>query len=187
MKKLKKTTVNSLFNSIQFNSIPKIVSIIALLFILLFLISCSSIEEPETEKPPHELAGKWNLPAYSWGRETGFVFNIDKDGNFSFNSSDDNSKEYHYYYTGKLADNFEYPYTIELVYNIYSSVLLSDMRQDIYNSYYKTLSPQQQVGKFTFIDASTCEAHFYMVYDWDYKWIENIFNDTNNWYSFRKR
>ena len=79
-----------------------------------------------------------------------------------------------YNYTGKLADNFDYPYTIELVYNIYSSVLLGDMDlgDDTHTSQnyqqYKTVSPQQQTGTFTFIDASTCEADFYSLY-WDGK------------------
>ena len=86
--KIKKFTVNSLFNSIQFNSIPKIVSLIVLLFILLFLVSCSSNEDPNTEKPQQnpepkylELAGTWK--AYGYAED--YIINIDKDGNFSFN------------------------------------------------------------------------------------------------------
>ena len=61
--KTNKNTVNSLFNSIQFNSIPKIVSLIALLFILLFSISCSSNEKPtednNKERTLSYYAGTW--------------------------------------------------------------------------------------------------------------------------------
>ena len=56
MKKLDKTAVNSLFNSIQFNSIPKIVSLI----VLLFSISCKS-KYASTEEGiiPKEYSGKY--------------------------------------------------------------------------------------------------------------------------------
>ena len=93
-----------------------------------------------------------------------------------------------YNYTGKLADNFNYPYTIELVYNFYSSVLLGDMTQYHYDMFYKDVSPKQQTGKFTFIDASTCEAHFHKI-SWGGMWGELIYSDTNNywrWKSFKK-
>ena len=67
--KIKKITVNSLFNSIQFNSIPKIISLIALLLILLFSISCKSNENPNTEKPqqnPEEIIDKNRLIPSEW-------------------------------------------------------------------------------------------------------------------------
>ena len=156
---------------IQFNSIPKIISLIA----LLFLVSCSSIEEPETKYL--ELAGTWvGRGFYRYGN---VIINIDKDGNFSFNSLDNGDKGYRYYnYTGKLADNFEYPYTIELVYNIYSSVLLGGMTQAEYDKTFKTVNPQQKIGKFTFIDATTCEASFYIIDYWNGNtWDKYIYND----------
>ena len=95
-------TINSLFNSIQFNSIPKIVSLInnhfkiflvALLsFILLFSISCKSNESPKPPEPPkpytpkHELEGTWI--GYD-KKDTGYEnyelkFTVDSDGNITF-------------------------------------------------------------------------------------------------------
>ena len=140
------------------------------------MVSCSSIEEPETKYL--ELAGTWNpqgpgSPAY--------IINIDKDGNFSFNSLHlIGGKNWCFNYTGKLADNFEYPYTIELVYNIYSSVLSGEISRDSYNEKFKNLK-QQYIGTFTFIDASTCEARFYAAELWG-AWRELICND-NDYYN----
>ena len=98
-----------------------------------------------------------------------------------------------YNYTGKLADNFEYPYTIELVYNIYSSVSLGDMTQYQYDTTYKAFSPQKVNGKFTFIDASTCEAVFDEIHIAEKRWVGRICNDNyperNEWTytSFKKQ
>ena len=87
-----------------------------------------------------------------------------------------------YNYTVKLADNFNYPYTIELVYNIYSSVSLGDMTQSQYNNIYKAFNPQKGTGKFTFIDSSTCEADFDEIHIRQNRWAKNRIcndNDTN--------
>ena len=68
------------FNSIQFNSIPKIISLIA----LLFLIGCSSNEDPtEDENKERTLsyyAGTW---AYDWGEYQGIYFTINPDGSIT--------------------------------------------------------------------------------------------------------
>ena len=124
-----------------------------------------------------ELAGTWRAPY-----DEGYVYiNIDNDGNFILTNG-----HFHEYfnYTGKLADNFEYPYTIELVYDAYSSVLFDNLGQE----YYSKAEPKQTNGKFTFIDASTCEAHFHKI-SWGGIWGELIYSDTNNywrWKSFKK-
>ena len=67
------------FNSIQFNSIPKIVFLIALLFILLFLISCSSNEKPtednNKERTLSYYAGTWYAQGGSY--EACLIINSD--------------------------------------------------------------------------------------------------------------
>lgn len=91
-----------LFNSIQFNSIPKIVSLIVLLFILLFSISCKSKQKPEGHSRA-ELVGSWgtkdNYPSdvYIFGDGSLILLN-------NWNAI-----------VGKVADAFDsYPYTIKL-------------------------------------------------------------------------
>ena len=74
--KIKKNTVNSLFNSIQFNSIPKIIFLIA----LLFLVSCSSNEDPiegNKERTLSYYAGTWG-----WNN-AGIYFIINSDGSIT--------------------------------------------------------------------------------------------------------
>ena len=87
---------------IQFNSIPKIVSLIVLLFILLFSISCKSKQKPE-EHSKVELVGSWgtkdNYPSdvYIFGDGSLILLN-------NWNAI-----------VGKVADTFDsYPYTIKL-------------------------------------------------------------------------
>ena len=149
------------------------------MFILLFSISCSSNEEPESEPKYLELAGTWRARY-----DAGFVYiNIDNDGNFILTNN--RSSHAFFYYTGKLADNFEYPYTIELVYDAYSSVLFDNLGQEAYSK----AEPKQTNGKFTFIDASTCEAHFHRI-SWGGGWYECTYTNPNPSYYdgyFRKR
>ena len=87
---------------IQFNSIPKIISLIVLLFILLFSISCKSKQKPE-EHSKVELVGSWgtkdNYPSdvYIFGDGSLILLN-------NWNAI-----------VGKVADTFDsYPYTIKL-------------------------------------------------------------------------
>lgn len=115
MKNLRNTTVNSLFNSI-----PKIVSLIALLFILLFSISCKSNEEPEpfnvepTEKSPKylELVGSYKNDNYN----NIYTFTINNNGDIKLERNG-----FSHTYSGKIADNFDYPYTTEIVTTIGST------------------------------------------------------------------
>ena len=90
------------FNSIQFNSIPKIISLIALLFILLFSISCKSKQKPE-EHSKAELVG-------SWGTKDNYPSNVYIFGDGSLILLNNWNA-----IVGKVADTFDsYPYTIKL-------------------------------------------------------------------------
>ena len=78
-----------LFNSIQFNSIPKIISLIILLFILLFSISCKSNENPK--KVLYKLSdieGTWRSTTAS------DTFTISSNGDFNLTTSQGNSSLY---------------------------------------------------------------------------------------------
>ena len=164
-----KITVNMLFNSIQFNSIPKIVSLInshfkifliALLsFILLFSISCESNEKPpEPPKPytpKHELEGTW--VGYD-KKDTKYEnyelkFTVDSDGNITFSP-----RPYphviklgvtnlsNYTYTGKIETNaIIYPYT-------------NDVNCDYVIK--ETQYTGDGYGKFIFSNSSTCTARY---------------------------
>ena len=142
-------TVNSLFNSIQFNSIPKIISLIALLFILLFFVSCESNEKPPEHPKPytpkHELEGTWI--GYDKNHHNSKVeLRIDGDGNITLSPEpylNKNDLPVPYSYTGKLTvDNaFVYPFTASV-----SNYL-------IYYFY-------DELGMFTFKDSSNCTANY---------------------------
>ena len=155
------------FNSIQFNSIPKIISLIALLFILLFSISCSSNEEPKKHSKS-ELVGTWNNQEQL--KRNNFILDIDSEGNLNFNCGLKDYSGHHYNYSGKLADTFNYPYTIELTFTVSShSSITSCIKQDSTDSYWlntrlKELNPQLNTAKFTFTDASTCTVSANMIY-----------------------
>lgn len=74
---------------IQFNSIPKIISLIALLFILLFSISCKSNENPK--KVLYKLSdieGTWRSTTAS------DTFTISSNGDFNLTTSQGNSSLY---------------------------------------------------------------------------------------------
>ena len=79
-----------LFNSIQFNSIPKIISLIALLFILLFSISCKSNENPrKVLYRLSDIEGTWRSTTTS---DT--FFTISGNGDFDLTTSQGNSSSY---------------------------------------------------------------------------------------------
>ena len=90
----------------------------------------------------------------------------------------------HCNYTGKLADTFEYPYTIELTFNISSHSSASCyMKDDWFDNNIGTLNPKLQTGKFIFSDASTCSASFYTIYRYhqgsgSVNWEKKDFNLT---------
>ena len=78
------------FNSIQFNSIPKIISLIALLFILLFSISCKSNENPrKVSYKVSDIEGTWRSTTAS---DT--FFTISGNGDFDLTTSQGNSSSY---------------------------------------------------------------------------------------------
>ncbi|WP_432633442.1 hypothetical protein [Brachyspira sp.] len=88
------------------------------------------------------------------------TFTVDSGGNLNFNCLYEDKGFYHYNYTGKLADNFDYPYTIELTFNIpsytpFASCSLDSLLGEISKSPYKSA-----IGKFIFSDASTCAVSF---------------------------
>ena len=87
--KIKKTTVNLLFNSIQFNSITKIISLIALLFILLLSISCKSNENPKKVLyKVSDIEGTWR------SADTSDFFTINGNGYIDLTTSQGNSSTY---------------------------------------------------------------------------------------------
>lgn len=98
-----------LFNSIQFNSIPKIISLIVLLFILLFSISCKPKQKPE-EHSRAELAGIW----YTVGGTAPYIYVLD-DGDVMYRGPWSKYFDGTGYF-GKVAATFDsYPYTIKLI------------------------------------------------------------------------
>ncbi len=142
----------------------------------MFSISCKSKQDPTPSK--EDLVGTWKS-TYS-GHE--FILNIDSEGNLIFNCGllAYEGNGFHYNFAGKLADTFEYPYTIELTFTL-SSFTDSCKRIAYDSSYYKDLEKQQKTGTgtFTFRDASTCEASVDMVGIGDgAKWEQIRFSDT---------
>lgn len=95
---------------IQFNSIPKIISLIVLLFILLFSISCKSKQKPEGHSRA-ELTGIWDVASGGWATQ---IYVLD-DGDVMYRGPW--SKYYDGTgYFGKVAETFDsYPYTIKLI------------------------------------------------------------------------
>ena len=116
-----------------------------------------------------ELVGTWNNP---YGNEKGlYYFNIDSDGNLNFDCGLITYSGWHYNYSGKLAETFEYPYTIELTFTVssHSSITACKDKDKSTDSSWlidrlKELNPQSKTAKFTFIDASTCTASVNMIY-----------------------
>ena len=67
----------------------------------------------------------------------------------------------HHNFAGKLADTFEYPYTIELTFT--ASSLSSTSCTVRINDVIGKLNPKSKIGKFTFHDASTLTASVSML------------------------
>ena len=137
------------------------------------------------------------LGGTTWKSEEGslrsFIFTIDNDGNINFNCGlSPDTSGYHYNYTGKLADDFDYPYTIELNF-LLSSFTDSCKGYNYEPSDYENLAKEKKTGTgtFTFRDASTCEASVDMVSMPSVTWQNIRFNDTGTGYNrknlFRKQ
>ena len=125
------------------------------------MVSCSSNEEPETEKPPHELAGTWKAVTGDT-----VIFTVNNSGNLNFNCALNKYADTHCNYSGKIADAFEYPYTIELTFTTssHASITSCDLNKDNwFLGEVSKLPEQSKVGKFTFTDASTCSISVYTI------------------------
>ena len=101
-----------------------------------------------------------------------YILNIDSEGNIVFNCAlgNDRSGEgwWHYNFVGKLADTFEYPYTIELTFiaSSLSSTSCHMRKSEFYNGKINELQIKSKIGKFTFSDASTLTALVpYLIFD----------------------
>ena len=144
-----------------------------------------------------ELVGTWKVDT-----RDEIIINIDSDGNFSFDCGGQDKYSFrgnHYKYTGKLAETFEYPYTIELTFAVSSHSCNPTYNNDNeYDDWIKALEPKSKTGKFTFHDASTLTASLYLVectiYNaiWGslYTFDDNTAKDefwTLNYKSFRKQ
>ena len=145
--KIKKITVNSLFNSIQFNSIPKIVSLITLLsFILLFSISCN--EDPtKVLYKVSDIEGTWE------SADTSETFTINGDGSINFTNLKKFTTTGHI--RGYVYDKNRVILAGDEKYKIYLPVTLADGGGDatltlIFNSEYDcTYSILGQTATFT--------------------------------------
>ncbi len=147
-----------------------------------------SLTEKATEGGSHskaELEGTW--------KSSFFLFTIDNNGNMNFNCGLTNTTYpvYHYNYSGKIADNFEYPYTVELTFTVSShastsckELYLENDKKDYegVSNQIENLEPKSQVSKFTFLDASTCiSSNLYMAgHNGSVYWYLYSFNDDKN-------
>ncbi|WP_432633332.1 hypothetical protein, partial [Brachyspira sp.] len=122
---------------------------------LLFSISCKPKQNPTPKYS--ELVGTWK----STYNRNEYILNIDSEGNLIFNCGLVNDKSFHHNFAGKLADTFEYPYTIELTFT--ASSLSSTSCTVRINDVIEKLNPKSQIGKFTFHDASTLTASVNML------------------------
>ena len=136
---------------------------ILLSLILLFSISCSSNEEPPTEK--HELVGNWG--SASTGYSGGWVnLSIDDNGNITLVvyqlAGISSVYSYNYTYAGKIENNSKYPYTVKLTQTSFyrDSYIMSDAH---YNGH---------TGNITFNNASNCSARV-PICAGGYTWVSN--------------
>ena len=115
--KIKKTTVNSLFNSI-----PKIVSLIILLsFIILFSISCN--EDPtRVLYKVSDIEGTWE------SADTSETFTINGDGSFNFTNSEGKTSTGHI--RGYVYDKNRVILAGDEKYKIYLPVTLAENKGD---------------------------------------------------------
>ena len=88
-----------------------------------------------------------------------FLYGIDKNTDFG-------TELLHYNYSGKLADTFNYPYTIELTFTAssHSSTSCKDANNNYLINEIVNLTPKSKTAKFTFTDASTCTVSANMIY-----------------------
>ena len=130
-----------LFNSIQFNSIPKIVSLIALLFILLFLVSCKSNENPKNENPKKVLYKVSDIEG-TWRNTTASdTFTISSNGDFNLTTSQGNSSSH--------IIGYSYDRNREI------------LEGEIYEPYLKVaMRGGTEILRLTFNSASNCTASF---------------------------
>ena len=133
-----------LFNSIQFNSITKIVSLIALLFILLFSISCKSNENPKNENPKKVLYKVSDIEG-TWRNTTASdTFTISSNGDFNLTTSQGNSSSH--------IIGYSYDRNREIlegeIYELYLKVNLIAM------------GGGTEILRLTFNSASNCTASF---------------------------
>ena len=147
------------------------------------MVSCKSKQKPE-EHSRAELVGTWNNPD---GNGKGlFNFNIDSEGNLNFNCGLKDYSGHHYNYSGKLAETFDYPYTIELTFTAssHSSTSCQDANNNYLINEIGNLTPKSKTAKFTFTDASTCTVSANMIYHGSGRvdWME--WNSIN---SFKKQ
>ncbi len=140
----------NLFSRRIFMENIKKILITVLSFLVLFSVSCDNEGKTGSggagvggdgssggSQSKSELVGTWQ----STEKVEPYRFKIDDNGNISFAL---NSFGVNYlYYTGKIADTFDYPYTVEIV-------------SDYYN--------QKAKGTFTFNNEANCNAVFYT---WD--------------------
>ncbi len=88
------------------------------------------------------------------------TFTVDSGGNLNFNCLYEDKGFCHYNYTGKLAEDFEYPYTIELTFNISSYTPFASCSLDSFLDEISKFDNKSLIGKFIFSDASTCAVSF---------------------------
>ena len=99
------------------------------------------------------------------------ILDIDSEGNLIFNCSLANDEKLlnHYNFSGKLADTFGYPYTIELTFTASSLSSTSCYLAEHGNFSVETTDKQpKKTGKFTFHDASTLTASVIMLFMIEY-------------------
>ena len=94
-----------------------------------------------------ELVGRWKEDTKA---PQPYIFYIDKNGDIKLTLSE--GILYYYDYTGKIADTFDYPYTVEIVANFRGKT---------------------SKGKFTFNSEKSCRAVFY-------KWYVDTFKGDYN-------
>ena len=114
-----------------------------------------------------ELVGTWKstYEGYEGGE---YILNIDSEGNLIFNCglANDTWANWHCNFAGKLADTFEYPYTIELTFtasSLSSTSCGGPKDGDWFNDSIGRLDTKSQIGRFTFNDASTLTASVIML------------------------
>ena len=122
------------------------------------MVSCSSNEDPTPKYS--ELVGTWKIVSGS-----PIILTIDSEGNLNLNCGNNKYRNTHCNYTGKLTDNFDYPYTIELTFTISSHASITScawIKDDWFIKQAEGLE-QYKTGKFTFTDASTLTVSAWML------------------------